>query len=140
MGARSLTPTGSKQYVRQFEVLLVEDDEALALTIREALEAEGCFNIETACDGHDAWLRMKARRRRPDVILLDLMMPTMDGFGFRKRQLADPYFADIPVIVSSCVGESAIAQMSGVAAILRKPYGVDQLLRTLRTVCDLDSG
>jgi CheY-like chemotaxis protein len=119
-------------------VLLVEDDEALAITIREALEAEGCFAIETACDGQDAWLRMKARRRRPDVILLDLMMPMMDGFGFRKRQLADPYYADIPVIVSSCVGETAIAQMSGVAAILRKPYGVDQLVRTLRTVCDLD--
>ena len=122
-------------------VLVVEDDEALASSICEALEDEG-FATSRARDGHEALSRLRAAARAgvsqlPAVILLDLMMPVLDGFGFRKRQLEDPELASIPVIVSSCVGERAIEKMSGVAAFLKKPYDLDQLLRTLRAACEL---
>src|SRR3954451_23813463 len=75
-------------------VLVVEDDEDLATAISQALEDEG-FATSIARDGHEALSRLRRGIRDdpaslPDVILLDLMMPNMDGFGFRKRQLEEP--------------------------------------------------
>ena len=122
-------------------VLVVEDDDDLATAISQALEDEG-FSTAVAHDGQEALGRLRRGIRDdpaslPDVILLDLMMPNMDGFGFRKRQLEEPEIAAIPVIVSSCVGERIIEKMSGVAGILRKPYDIEQAVRAIRAACEL---
>lgn len=116
-------------------ILVVEDDLELQELVKDALEHHG-FTVDAADDGLDALVALRTGAP-PDAILLDLMMPGMDGFEFRTRQLTDAVLARIPVVVSSCVGEKAITKMSGVAAILRKPYRLDDLVSTLSQVCDL---
>src|SRR5438552_2070401 len=111
------------------KILVIEDDDDIAEAMTDAL-VEGGFTVERARDGRDAL--SKARDLHPDAILLDLMMPVMDGFAFRKRQLEDESIAAIPVIVTSCVGERMLSQMSGVRAILRKPYETEELIAAVR--------
>lgn len=101
-------------------ILVVDDDlptrEALALF----LGAEG-YRVTTADDGCDA-LEQLRHGSHPDLILLDLMMPVMDGWHFRNEQLADPWLSDIPVIVCSASGQaSRYADSLRASAYLDKP-------------------
>jgi CheY-like chemotaxis protein len=77
-------------------ILIVDDDADTREGLSLAIEAAG-YSVHTARDGIEA-LKM-LRHYRPDVILLDLVMPTMDGWTFRMQQLRDPELADIPVVV-----------------------------------------
>lgn len=74
------------------------------------------------------WLR---RGGRPDVILLDLMMPVMDGYQFRERQLRDPSLAAIPVVAFSA-GAHADRSRSLQAECLEKPFDIECLLEAIR--------
>src|SRR5919206_1695644 len=80
------------------EVLVVEDDFAIRETLRELLEDEG-YRVAWAANGKEALARL--HERAPRVILLDLMMPVMDGWEFRVAQQRDPALASIPVVVIS---------------------------------------
>ena len=86
-------------------VLLVEDEPAIALSLGDALREEG-LAVATAQNGLEA-LQLLRNGLRPSVILLDLMMPVMDGWDFRHEQLHDPTLKDIPVIVVTATGFSA---------------------------------
>ena len=116
------------------KVLVVDDDR----DVREALVdllADGGYTATCASNGQEAIERLR-RGDRPDVILLDLMMPVMDGFQFREAQTADPALNDIPVVLLSAHADvPAVASSMGVAAGLRKPFAVDKLLETLDRVC-----
>ena len=108
--------------------VLVVDDDADARTLLElALSAEG-LSVRSAVNGADA-LRV-ARRWRPDVILLDLAMPVMDGYAFRAAQLLDPLLAAIPVICVSgrydAEQASSELQLSG---CLPKPFCLTDVIR-----------
>jgi CheY-like chemotaxis protein len=77
-------------------ILIVDDDSDTREGLSLAMEAAG-YSVRTARDGVEA---LKVLRQcRPDLILLDLVMPTMDGWTFRMQQLRDPALADIPVVV-----------------------------------------
>src|SRR5206468_2477028 len=78
------------------EVLVVEDDEAVRAMMRSAL-AEAGYRVQAAANGQGALAVLRVRR--PDAIVLDLMMPVMDGWAFRDEQLAVPGLRDIPVVV-----------------------------------------
>ena len=108
-------------------VLIIEDDPELRDALRELLSGEG-YRVTTAADGREGLARMGAPPR-PGVVLLDLMLPRMDGFEFRVRQLEDPELAGIPVIVFSGGGdvEQKVARL-GVAASLMKPLDFEALL------------
>jgi two-component system, chemotaxis family, chemotaxis protein CheY len=80
-------------------VLIVEDDEGVQHAIAEVLRDEG-YEVTVAANGGEA-LELLRRGELPQLILLDLMMPGMDGIEFRQRQLADPRLSRIPVIVIS---------------------------------------
>src|SRR5262249_47296616 len=84
--------------------LIVEDDPDLAITIGDALEAAG-FQSEVAAHGLDAIAQLRAGLR-PVVILLDMMMPVMDGWGFRVEQAKLPDAAAIPVIALTADGDA----------------------------------
>lgn len=84
--------------------LLVEDEEVLLRAIYLSLHSEG-YTVATATDGESA-LNM-ANRLKPNVILLDLLLPKMDGFEFLKKIKAIPSLKDIPVIVLSNLGDDA---------------------------------
>jgi len=83
-------------------VLLVEDEPAIALSLGDALREEG-LAVATAQNGLEA-LQLLRNGLRPSVILLDLMMPVMDGASFREAQRRDPRLAAIPVVVLSAGG------------------------------------
>jgi CheY-like chemotaxis protein len=81
-------------------VLLVEDDEDIRASVGEILRDEG-FEVIAATDGNDALRLLRAAKELPRLILLDLMMPVMDGWAFRSAQLADARLAPIPVVILS---------------------------------------
>src|SRR5689334_16167767 len=105
-------------------VLVVDDDEDVRDGLMGALADEG-YGVLTASNGVDA-LDVLHGDARPDVILLDLTMPVMDGYAFRKRQLEDDALRAIPVI---CCSADARAMLPGPGVWrLRKPFDVEQLL------------
>jgi CheY-like chemotaxis protein len=117
------------------QVLVVEDDPDIQETIRDLLEARGCV-VDVADDGLHALERLRGARRRTCLILLDLMMPTMNGWQFRELQLKEPDLASVPVVVLSADGSTAQrAAELGVAGYLRKPVQLDDLLATVERFC-----
>lgn len=107
-------------------VLVIEDDLAIADVIMEALELEG-FTVEHAVDGEA--LRLADQAPRPAVVLLDLMMPGMDGFEVARRLRANPTTRAIPIVAMSAgqqVREGA-ARM-GANGYLAKPFDLAQLI------------
>lgn len=110
--------------------MIVEDDHAIRETLREVLEEHG-FGVLDAANGAEALESL--RQHAPRVILLDLMMPILDGIGFREVQRSDPALARIPVVVISADhGVREKASTLGVDAYLAKPFELDQLLSTVR--------
>jgi CheY-like chemotaxis protein len=113
-------------------ILVVEDDPMIREVLAGLLADEG-YDVELAAHGGEGLDRL--RERRPDLIVLDLMMPVMDGWRFRaeQRQLAD--CSDIPVVVLSAVrdlGEQA--NRLDAAGAIHKPFELDAALRTIERV------
>ena len=113
-------------------VLIVEDDEDLREMMAQLLVLEG-YNAATVANGREA-LDYLQRARRPSVILLDLMMPVMDGWEFHRRLEADPALAPVPVIVLSALDQVRAANIDA-AAFLKKPLDFDRLLDLVRRYC-----
>jgi CheY-like chemotaxis protein len=113
-------------------VLIVEDDEDLREMMAQLLTLEG-FSSATVANGREA-LEYLNRSSKPDVILLDLMMPVMDGWEFRRQQKADPDLAPVPVIVLSALDQGRAGNVDA-AAFLKKPLDFDRLLDLVRTYC-----
>jgi two-component system, chemotaxis family, chemotaxis protein CheY len=114
-------------------LLVVEDDAEVRDAISDVLRDAG-YRISAAGDGAAAIRALRAGLK-PAAILLDLMMPEMNGYEFRTEQRADPAIADIPVIVISAmrIGERAAAALAA-AACIPKPSPVDDLLATVSRV------
>lgn len=111
-------------------ILIVEDDADIRELMKIFLEADG-HRVNLAADGLGAFEELNAGPR-PELILLDLMMPRMDGEQFLKR-LRGSRFADVPVIIMS--GHSAAEKKAvelKAASCLMKPVEVDQLLKTVK--------
>jgi CheY-like chemotaxis protein len=104
-------------------VLIIEDDTDIREALSELLEAAG-YECTGAANGAEGLVQV--RRQRPDVILLDLMMPVMDGWQFRAQQRWDSTIADIPIVVMSASERDAA--LEGAAACLPKPYTLDDVL------------
>ncbi len=103
--------------------------------VQWVLEDDGC-TVTLAPDGAAALAVLRQAARVPDLILLDLQMPILDGRGFRLAQQADPRWRTIPVILMSAIGEyAALAQALGIATLLRKPFLPDDLLAHVARMC-----
>ena len=113
-------------------VLIVEDDADLREMMAQLLQLEG-YRARTVSNGREALDYLK-RIEMPDVILLDLMMPVMDGWEFRRRQMDDPAIAKVPVVVLSAVDQSRAQDLAG-APFLKKPLDFDRLLQLVRRFC-----
>src|SRR5262249_11380421 len=99
-------------------VLLVEDDLDLQSMMEHLLRFEG-FTPVSAVNGREA-LRLLKSGTVPEAILLDLMMPVMDGWAFRRAQKSDAEIAGIPVIVLTAAANVSHDELD-VVAVLRKP-------------------
>ena len=118
-----------------FSVLVVEDDADTRDTLAEVLQEDG-FAVLTASNGREAFEVLQTASAKPSVILLDMTMPVMDGWEFRKAQRSDPGLASIPVAVFSAQPNiEAAAKAVDAAAYFRKPLSVDDLIETLDTLC-----
>jgi CheY-like chemotaxis protein len=112
-------------------ILVVDDDRLIRQMVRDLLEIAD-FVVGEAVDGADALAQAAAFR--PDVILLDLMMPDMDGYAVCRSLKADPITQPIPVIVltaSANLDLNRQAYAAGAAACLTKPFRREALLTVL---------
>ncbi len=107
-------------------VLVVEDDVAVRETLRELLTDSG-LRVVCARNGADALDELFRAAVAPTLILLDLMMPIMDGYEFRARQLADARLRDIPVVVITAHEDAQRTSRALGAPVLVKPFDVDEL-------------
>ncbi len=115
------------------EVLVVEDDCGIREALRDLLESEG-LRVTGAVNGEDALAKL--RGRAPDLILLDLMMPVMNGWEFRIAQRRDPAIAGIPVVVLSAQnGLGREVRDMSVDGWLAKPFEIDALLAAVHRYC-----
>ena len=109
-------------------VMIVEDDGNVRETLRSLFEDRG-HPVLCAENGAEAIALLRTASPLPAVILLDLAMPVMDGYAFRREQLADPAIASVPVVIVTAethVDEKC--QRLSAAHGLRKPIDVDELL------------
>ena len=111
-------------------VLVVEDDPDALEALGDLLESHG-YAVSCARHGGEALERL-GRSPLPRLIVLDLLMPIMDGWEFRRRQKKDPRIAQIPVVVLSA---SSAAKPIDATSILRKPVDIDRLLKTIANHC-----
>ena len=113
-------------------ILIVEDDADTRDMIGRFLELEG-YAVETAANGRQALDRLDAGAHAC-VILLDLMMPVMDGWEFRRIQVSHATLSKIPVIVFSAAGRDRMAQIDA-NDYLSKPVDLDELLDRISRYC-----
>jgi CheY-like chemotaxis protein len=118
-------------------LLVVDDDHDILLALQDALEMEG-YHVAVAHDGREALEQLKGGLR-PELILLDLMMPDVSGWAFCAEHSSDAELASIPVVVVSGQGVSSrdVARL-GAAGYLRKPVDLDDLLHTVERFASPD--
>jgi DNA-binding response OmpR family regulator len=109
-------------------ILIIEDDADIRDSLEEVLRCAS-YRVQKAENGKAALELLERSRSVPDLILLDLMMPVMDGWDFRQRQLERPEWRNVPVIVISAGGnvEQKAAHLSAVGWI-KKPLEISTLL------------
>ena len=114
-------------------ILVVEDDVTTRHALTRILARQG-YSVTGAANGREAIDRLRAVA--PDLILLDLMMPVMDGWEFRREQRQDPTLAAIPVVVLSADGSAGQkAEVLEADGYLQKPVELDTLLDTVQRYC-----
>jgi len=119
----------------QHSVLIVDDEPDIRDSLTAVLEAEG-YTVMEAEHGEEALRRLRASPDAICIILLDLYMPTMNGWTFRNQQLSDPSLASIPVIVITADAAAARkARQLGVIGAMTKPLDLDQLLQLIAAHC-----
>jgi len=114
-------------------ILIIEDDDDLATTMAQLIGRQG-YRVVTSANGREAIERLQAGER-PDAILLDMMMPIMNGWEFRAEQTAMPDVADIPVITVTADGSAKEkARAIHAAGVLTKPVSGTNLMNELKRV------
>ncbi len=112
-------------------ILVVDDDPDIRESLREVLEDEGHATV-TVTNGREALDYLRSGKR-PCVILLDLMMPVMDGWQFRREQKQDPSIADIPLIVITATGKRPV--LIDADELVMKPLDLTRLFEAIERYC-----
>ncbi len=123
------------QHHPEFRALIIDDDLDLLLLVRRTLEFTAGWEVHPASSGA-AGLDL-AGTIAPDVVLMDVMMPEMDGYEVCRRLKADPATAHIPVVLLTARREMNQAQVdsAGVAGVLYKPFQPAELARQILDFC-----
>lgn len=112
-------------------ILAIDDESDILLIIRTALESEG-YKVLTASNGPDGIA--SAKEAKPDLIVLDVMMPDMDGFEVLRRLRADDATLDIPVVMLTGLSDKDRIKSAldmGVSHYIVKPFELDDFLRVV---------
>lgn len=115
-------------------VLIIDDEADLVEMLQLRLQALGRYEIETAYDGDEGLA--KAKSDHPDVVLLDTVMPKVDGWEVCRRLKADPQTRDTKVVVMTAAGAGAqkSAQEAGADELMLKPYEFNDLVSLLASL------
>ena len=111
---------------RRKTVLLVEDDEALRRMLRHSLSLSG-YDVIEARAGFEALQQLD--RQRPDIIVLDLLLPGIDGFTVRREVASQAQTRHIPIVVITALAEDL--RWLDVTCLLRKPVTPEELVRAI---------
>ena len=115
-------------------VLVIDDDEGVRTVMRKQLQHSG-FDVVTAASGFDGLTMM---RQDPGIrlVLLDMIMPVLDGWGVRQKQMEDPLLSDVPVIIlTGAPLPSLVHDQLRAADYLLKPVGRDHLISVVSNYC-----
>jgi CheY-like chemotaxis protein len=111
-------------------ILVVEDDTSIRELLVELLESEG-YEVASAVNGLEGLKHLQSQNN-PDLILIDLMMPVMDGYSFRTEQLKNPDWSKIPTVVMSAEANAKEKMKNfNITAFLSKPVELDTILKTV---------
>ena len=116
------------------QILIVDDEDAYREMVRSLLSFDG-YRMREARDGLEALAAI--RQRRPDIVLLDIMMPRMDGIAVCRALRSEPALADLPVIVISALTSDTVrdqALAAGANVVMSKPLAYPQLLSHIQTL------
>ena len=113
--------------------VLVVDDEFVIVDLIETILTDAGYRVLTACNGKQGLARLSGKK--PDVILLDFMMPILGGAEMLRAMAAEPAYQSIPVIIMSSLGEKVVAEKCmGYAAFLLKPFRATAVLSSVARV------
>ncbi len=115
------------------DILIVEDDESIRETLKMMFESEG-YSVSEAANGQEG-LDVLSHKQPPSMILLDLMMPVMNGWEFADKIGQDRALADTPIVLITAFVEEA-KSFKKAQYVLPKPLSVDALLQTAKRFCD----
>jgi len=119
---------------RANRILIVDDDDDIRETLMLVLKSQG-YEVTGAANGREA-LQYLRGHELPCVVLLDLMMPVMDGWQFREETSRDPSLAEVPLVVLTGGGDNMKrARPLRAAAWLDKPIPLEKLVKTLEQIC-----
>src|SRR4051812_6767917 len=133
-------PTDALESGRR-KVLIVDDDPAVVELIKDVLEKDGRFEIKDVNNGFAAG--MLAKDYHPDLIILDVMLPDINGQAVCELIRNDPTMSDIKIIcISGMVEEDKIAELRAAGAddFLHKPLDIDELIRRVSRLLDIETG
>lgn len=114
------------------KILVVEDDISIRELLVEIFESEG-YLVDSRVNGAEALTSLEANI--PDIILMDVMMPVMDGYAFRLEQMKNPLWSSIPLLAMSAQDQGT-GKLSdfGITNFISKPLELDHLLETVRSL------
>ncbi len=116
----------------QKKILVVDDEVDLVETIRFPLEMEG-FNVLVSYNGEDAL--NQARKEKPDLILLDLMLPKLDGYKVCRLLKFDEKYKDIPILMLTAKTQEKdklLGKETGANEYITKPFDIDELMKKVK--------
>ena len=113
-------------------ILVVEDDEDIRNAIIDLLENEG-YIADSAINGKDALEKLRKIKNKPCLVLLDMMMPIMNGRDFLDEVMKDARLAPIPVLIVSAVADKS--NTAGSVGFLKKPIDIDVVLKVVSQYC-----
>jgi len=117
----------------QKKILVVDDEADLVETIRFPLEMEG-FNVLVSYNGEDAL--SQARKEKPDLILLDLMLPKLDGYKVCRLLKFDERYKHIPILMLTAKTQEKdkiLGKETGADEYITKPFDIDELMKKVKT-------
>lgn len=121
------------------KILVAEDDKLISGSLRDALKS-GNYEVEAAFDGEEAL--KKIREQKPDLVLLDILMPKLDGISVLWELKASPETASVPVIVLTNVGDvetiSKIVEAGAVDYLLKSDQSMDDIVQKVKEVLSRD--
>jgi DNA-binding response OmpR family regulator len=130
------TQMRSRTYVAACKVLVVDDDVEIRAALSEVLRDEG-YAVATAADGEQALVAL--RREPADLVLLDLMMPGVNGWQFLERKHKEAALEGVPVLIVSASNDQNATLLDKVVGRIPKPFNLEVLLARVREICPITS-